>query len=110
DNMYLRRFGKKALSSDLLQQTIFAANQDMGIVSTYAPVEPYDGQIGDPEISNQTIKDIEFYLKTLKAPERRNEDHPDVLKGEAIFRSEEHTSELQSRFDLVCRLLLEKKK
>src|SRR5207249_7390704 len=25
-------------------------------------------------------------------------------------RSEEHTSELQSRFDLVCRLLLEKKK
>src|SRR5699024_12456871 len=29
-----------------------------------------------------------------------------VTKG----RSEEHTSELQSRFDLVCRLLLEKKK
>src|SRR5450830_970741 len=27
-----------------------------------------------------------------------------------ISRSEEHTSELQSRFDLVCRLLLEKKK
>src|SRR5699024_6662572 len=26
------------------------------------------------------------------------------------IRSEEHTSELQSRFDLVCRLLLEKKK
>src|SRR5699024_11995584 len=28
----------------------------------------------------------------------------------ATTRSEEHTSELQSRFDLVCRLLLEKKK
>src|SRR5699024_12500651 len=27
-----------------------------------------------------------------------------------LERSEEHTSELQSRFDLVCRLLLEKKK
>src|SRR2546421_786920 len=27
-----------------------------------------------------------------------------------IWRSEEHTSELQSRSDLVCRLLLEKKK
>src|SRR5699024_12320779 len=27
-----------------------------------------------------------------------------------VERSEEHTSELQSRFDLVCRLLLEKKK
>src|SRR5699024_12728682 len=31
-------------------------------------------------------------------------EHPDV----ADARSEEHTSELQSRFDLVCRLLLEK--
>src|SRR5699024_12237096 len=28
---------------------------------------------------------------------------------EDVDRSEEHTSELQSRFDLVCRLLLEKK-
>src|SRR5437868_12184995 len=32
-----------------------------------------------------------------------------IMIGE-IGRSEEHTSELQSRFDLVCRLLLEKKK
>src|SRR5207249_6974616 len=30
--------------------------------------------------------------------------------GQKEIRSEEHTSELQSRFDLVCRLLLEKKK
>src|SRR5699024_11804078 len=37
---------------------------------------------------------------------------PDSWKKESriiINRSEEHTSELQSRFDLVCRLLLEKK-
>src|SRR5699024_12679484 len=41
----------------------------------------------------------------------------DELSSETQFpvardrtRSEEHTSELQSRFDLVCRLLLEKKK
>src|SRR5690349_21877746 len=31
-------------------------------------------------------------------------------EGLAATRSEEHTSELQSRRDLVCRLLLEKKK
>src|SRR5699024_12425623 len=31
------------------------------------------------------------------------------LGGIEVMRSEEHTSELQSRFDLVCRLLLEKK-
>src|SRR5438132_4691427 len=30
--------------------------------------------------------------------------------AERVFRSEEHTSELQSHSDLVCRLLLEKKK
>src|SRR2546428_6436555 len=33
----------------------------------------------------------------------------DALQARAV-RSEEHTSELQSRSDLVCRLLLEKKK
>src|SRR5207247_11019448 len=35
---------------------------------------------------------------------------PFMLHGKASPRSEEHTSELQSRVDLVCRLLLEKKK
>src|SRR5699024_11682487 len=35
---------------------------------------------------------------------------PCPAAGRNAFRSEEHTSELQSRFDLVCRLLLEKKK
>src|SRR5207249_10891615 len=33
----------------------------------------------------------------------------DALGVDVHHRSEEHTSELQSRFDLVCRLLLEKK-
>src|SRR5699024_11539639 len=31
-----------------------------------------------------------------------------LLRVHSALRSEEHTSELQSRFDLVCRLLLEK--
>src|SRR6266704_5669126 len=36
--------------------------------------------------------------------------HSERGAGNCGCRSEEHTSELQSRFDLVCRLLLEKKK
>src|SRR3989442_11689303 len=36
--------------------------------------------------------------------------HDLVVGDEEIVRSEEHTSELQSRPHLVCRLLLEKKK
>src|SRR5206468_9670504 len=35
---------------------------------------------------------------------------PPALRALPLRRSEEHTSELQSRSDLVCRLLLEKKK
>src|SRR2546429_5886503 len=34
----------------------------------------------------------------------------DVMESSFASRSEEHTSELQSRLHLVCRLLLEKKK
>src|SRR5699024_12166315 len=37
----------------------------------------------------------------------RKSDYKNI--GYVDIRSEEHTSELQSRFDLVCRLLLEKK-
>src|SRR2546422_7710335 len=39
-----------------------------------------------------------------------HEHVPDVKGVVDITRSEEHTSELQSRLHLVCRLLLEKKK
>src|SRR5437870_11531957 len=52
--------------------------------------------------------------KRIKKSERLPEDRPAAL-GELIHaqvrvaRSEEHTSELQSRGHLVCRLLLEKK-
>src|SRR5207249_11497203 len=44
---------------------------------------------------------------------RRGKGYPErtpVPQSSCRTRSEEHTSELQSRFDLVCRLLLEKKK
>src|SRR5438309_8915612 len=48
-----------------------------------------------------------------KAPHdaaRRPERHRRLLLVRPRPRSEEHTSELQSQFHLVCRLLLEKKK
>src|SRR5438105_6362243 len=40
----------------------------------------------------------------------RDNGTANTIKGMRYWRSEEHTSELQSRVDLVCRLLLEKKK
>src|SRR5699024_12721857 len=41
---------------------------------------------------------------------QRDDQHGEHQPHGFFHRSEEHTSELQSRFDLVCRLLLEKKK
>src|SRR5699024_12181101 len=46
-------------------------------------------------------------LEAQRLEQRTNYDLE--MMREMGFRSEEHTSELQSRFDLVCRLLLEKK-
>src|SRR6266481_9277044 len=54
-----------------------------------------------------------LFRSRLAADPRRA---PDALhrlahrRGRGAVRSEEHTSELQSQFHLVCRLLLEKKK
>src|SRR5438309_7799428 len=48
-------------------------------------------------------------LLVVGAREDRREAH-DFRPELRPFRSEEHTSELQSQFHLVCRLLLEKKK
>src|SRR5699024_11863371 len=69
---------------------------------------PYTGQdfyesmaykFGGVEKTKKMMADV-----AKQAKERGLDYHFDTM------RSEEHTSELQSRFDLVCRLLLEKKK
>src|SRR5699024_12802920 len=74
-------------------------------------------------LSFPTRRSSDLHL-ILRLPTRHRFDDPQVcristpgvdvvhLSGMDVptARSEEHTSELQSRFDLVCRLLLEKKK
>src|SRR5207248_8980897 len=54
---------------------------------------------------------INHYATTPKAQRRVNKFFC-IYHGHRVLvdRSEEHTSELQSPYDLVCRLLLEKKK
>src|SRR2546430_8624041 len=61
-----------------------------------------------PYTGNGTIWD-----KRLKRVSRGNlmfERYTEKARRLIFFRSEEHTSELQSQSNLVCRLLLEKKK
>ncbi len=97
---YIGRFGKKAAVYDLLQQTANAYNQDMGITSTYEHFSTYKNQDIEPEISNQKILDVVFYLKTLKAPVQREQNNPDVIAGKQIFLNLScgkcHTPELKT--------------
>src|SRR5687768_18178544 len=57
-------------------------------------------------------RDTSCLQGSLVLDSRRNQSkrHRDRAPGGEVPRSEEHTSELQSRLHLVCRLLLEKKK
>src|SRR5204863_4188471 len=56
---------------------------------------PYTTLFRSIEVERFLVRDAHRGLQRVEAP--------------ALDRSEEHTSELQSRRDLVCRLLLEKK-
>lgn len=82
---YIGRFGKKGSVYNLLQQTVSAYHQDIGVASVFEPYDIYSGLECDPEISTQTINQVVFYLQTLKAPIQRTPDHPDVVAGKALF-------------------------
>src|SRR5260221_14791912 len=53
---------------------------------------------------------LEVVADTAAETKHAVADIINVMLEELVHRSEEHTSELQSHSDLVCRLLLEKKK
>jgi CxxC motif-containing protein (DUF1111 family) len=78
---YIGRFGKKAAAVNLLHQTVNAYNQDIGITSSYENIDPLTHLQMDPEVSDKTIHDVVFYLRTLKAPVPRETN----LTGRGIF-------------------------
>jgi CxxC motif-containing protein (DUF1111 family) len=82
---YICRFGKKGSTYDLLQQTVNAYHQDIGITSTFEPKDAYSGLNIDPEVSDKTVRNVVFYLKTLKAPIQRTPNDPDVMAGQQLF-------------------------
>lgn len=82
---YIHRFGKKAAAYNLLHQTVNAYSQDIGISSSFAPYDVYQGHEIDPEISNKTIQNVVFYLETLKAPVQRNRNDLVVQQGKQTF-------------------------
>src|SRR5699024_7173073 len=67
----------------------------------------YNNEKSDKHEERDLSKDDIIGLLEQILKQSKNDKSDDDKNDE---RSEEHTSELQSRFDLVCRLLLEKKK
>src|SRR2546427_9269091 len=77
-----------------LFRSVASSDESLKITLAYTDVPGFPGAI--PALVNDLDLEVE-------APDGR------VYRGNQ-FRSEEHTSELQSQSNLVCRLLLEKKK
>ena len=88
------RFGWKANKPTLRAQEAGAAAGDIGITSIVAPetdctaaqkdcLNAPDG--GKPELRTSDLDKLEFYLRTLAVPARRNMDDPQTIQGELLF-------------------------
>lgn len=108
DGKYIGRFGRKAGAFDLLNQTVNAYNQDMGVVSTFSPHDTHSGSELDSEVTNAEVEDVVFYLKTLKAPIQRNVNDAEVVAGKQIFTKAQcnscHVSSLKTGYSPISTL------
>ncbi|MBS1576260.1 MAG: c-type cytochrome [Bacteroidetes bacterium] len=93
NKMALGRFGWKANQPSLLQQTAAAYNGDIGVTTSLFPKESsfgqpqYDGRNDDPELTDSLLYAVEFYVKTLAVPVRRNVTDGIVKQGKQLFLS-----------------------
>lgn len=91
----LGRFGWKANVATIKQQTAGAFQGDMGITSSVFPDQGLSavekdqyGNLpngGTPEISDEQLNKIVFYVHTLSVPARRNWQEANVLRGKLLF-------------------------
>src|SRR2546426_9159953 len=90
-----------------------------GVQTCALPIYAHLGGPGHDEGPQQAfplIDEAQHGERGERGPGERQHDPPEdrplprPLEPGRVFRSEEHTSELQSPCNLVCRLLLEKKK
>lgn len=90
------RFGRKAQVSSLLQQTVVAYHQDMGVTSSYISSEnvnplappslPDPDRAPDPEVNAGPVNDVVQYMRML-APPAPGEWTDQRRHGEALFAS-----------------------
>ena len=93
NGLSLGRFGWKANQPTLIQQVASAYHDDMGITTSLLPKESsdgqsqYDGRGDDPELSDEILDVVTFYVQTLAVPARRDLDDPMIQHGEQLFDS-----------------------
>src|SRR2546430_12831345 len=87
--------------------TLFRSRVD--VAAQVIGAEPVLG-VGLPERVRRVRRDRVVRLQEIREDRREHHHHHEDTARSAERRSEEHTSELQSQSNLVCRLLLEKKK
>lgn len=89
------RFGWKAGQPTLEQQNAAAFNGDMGITThlftgancTAAQQDCLQqASGGNPEVSEEILRQVTFYSRNLAVPSRRDTNNPEVIRGIEIFR------------------------
>src|SRR5207249_10470569 len=106
--------GQIAVLGGLIEDSVNDIEDTIPIINSI----PIIGSLFSSRNRNNTKTELVVFLRPIvvKDPSIDGDFRAfsEMLPGEDFIsrpnRSEEHTSELQSRFDLVCRLLLEKKK
>ncbi|WP_122440196.1 di-heme oxidoredictase family protein [Pseudomonas viridiflava] len=92
------RFGWKAGQPNLNQQNVHAFSGDMGLTTSLRRFDDCtpaqtdclaapngNGPDGEPEVSDNILRLVEFYTRNLGVPARRNVDDPQVLTGKNLF-------------------------
>src|SRR2546422_7427320 len=104
-------FLKDPAPPDISPLPLHAALPIFRVAPPGAPDRPHrEPQVVAPRVREAAVAD-DGQGGGLRRPPRRGLRQPhDRVRDGGRPRSEEHTSELQSRLHLVCRLLLEKKK
>src|SRR6266436_9497306 len=93
------------------ERSILSYDEHEIILRSHHP-EIYDAALDDLKALRQRLREMRDKERTLARENRRavrgkGAQRGASFPGTAEHRSEEHTSELQSRLHLVCRLLLE---
>src|SRR3989449_9861333 len=90
-------------------QNVALESADWSVLRDRADIAVFQNHLADPDaVIEQLLPFDVVCVMRERSPLPRN--IIERLPNLKLIRSEEHTSELQSRLHLVCRLLLEKKK